>query len=356
MAEASYQDKTEPATGKKREDARKKGDVAKSRELGSVAVLLAGVIYLIFNCKSMTIRLGEQIKQVFALIPQVNRDDFNLVELVNRTVLGTITFMLPMMLTLFAAAVLANYLQIGLLWSTESLTPQFSKLNPVTGLERLFSKRALVELVKSILKLLIVSWAAFSVLHEEMKNMVPLLYQDKIQIFAMLGGVSLKVVMRCCWVILIMAILDYAYQKWDYEQKLKMTKQEVKDEFKHAEGDPLIKGRIRSMQRDMARRRMMQEVPKADVVITNPIHLAVALRYEPKEMAAPKIVAKGAERIAERIKEIAGAHKIPLVENRTLAQNLYKLDLGQEVPAHFYQAVAEILAYVYKLKKKIKRA
>jgi flagellar biosynthetic protein FlhB len=304
----------------------------------------------------MTIRLGEQIKQTFALIPQVKQDDFNLVELVNRTVQGSLSFILPMMLTLFAAAILANYIQTGLLWSTEALAPQFSKLNPMTGLGRLFSKRALVELSKSILKLLIVGWAAFSVLHEEMKNMVPLLYQDKIQIFAMLGGVSLKVVMRCCWVILILAILDYAYQKWDYEQRLKMTKQEVKDEFKHTEGDPLIKSRIRSMQREMARRRMMQEVPKADVVITNPAHLAVALRYEPKEMAAPRITAKGAERIAERIKEIAGAHKIPLVENRTLAQNLYKLDLGQEVPAHFYQAVAEILAYVYKLKKKIKKA
>ena len=356
MAESSYQDKTEPATGKRREEARKKGDVAKSRELGSVAVLLAGVIYLIFNCKSMTIRLGEQIKQTFALIPQIKQDDFNLVELVNHTVQGSLSFMLPMMLTLFAAAILANYIQTGLLWSTEALAPQFSKLNPMTGLGRLFSKRALVELSKSILKLLIVGWAAFSVLQEEMKNMVPLLYQDKIQIFAMLGSVSLKVVMRCCWVIAILAILDYAYQKWDYEQRLKMTKQEVKDEFKHTEGDPLIKGRIRSMQRAMARRRMMQEVPKADVVITNPTHLAVALRYELKEMAAPRIVAKGAERIAQRIKEIAGAHKIPLVENRTLAQNLYKLDLGQEVPAHFYQAVAEILAYVYKLKKKIKKA
>jgi flagellar biosynthetic protein FlhB len=213
-----------------------------------------------------------------------------------------------------------------------------------------------VELAKSIIKLLIVGWAAFSVLHEEMKNMVPLLYQDKIQIFAMLGSVSLKVVVRCCWVIAIMAILDFAYQKWDHEQRLKMTKQEVKEEFKHTEGDPLIKSRIRSMQREMARRRMMQEVPNADVVITNPTHLAVALRYEPKKMAAPLIVAKGAERIALRIKELARAHQVPLVENRPLAQNLYKLDLGQEVPSQFYQAVAEILAYVYKLKKKMKRA
>jgi flagellar biosynthetic protein FlhB len=356
MPETSYQDKTEAATPKRREEARKKGDVARSRELGSVAVLLAGVIYLIFTSKSLTVKLGNQIKETFRLIPQVNRDDFNLVELVNHTVQDTLIFMLPMMLTLFVAAILINYIQTGFLWSTESLKPQLSKINPATGFGRVFSRRALVELAKSILKLLIVGWAAFSVLHDEMKNMVPLLYQDKIQIISMLGGVSLKVAIRCCWVIAVLAILDYAYQKWDYEHRLKMTKQEVKEEYKYTEGDPLIKARIRSVQREMARRRMMQEVPKADVVITNPVHLAVALRYEPKEMSAPRVVAKGAELIAQRIKELAAAHQIPLVENKTLAQNLYKLDLGGEVPSQFYQAVAEILAYVYKLKKKIKRA
>jgi flagellar biosynthetic protein FlhB len=148
-----------------------------------------------------------------------------------------------------------------------------------------------------------------------------------------------------------MAVLDYLYQKWEFEQNLKMTKQEVKDEFKQTEGDPLVKSRIRSIQRDMARRRMMEEVPKADVVITNPVHLAVALRYDQEKMAAPTVVAKGAEKIAQRIKTVAKEHNVTIIEDRPLAQNLYKIDMGEEIPSRFYQAVAEILAYVYGLKK-----
>jgi flagellar biosynthesis protein FlhB len=166
-----------------------------------------------------------------------------------------------------------------------------------------------------------------------------------------MGQLAMKVVIRCCWVIAILAILDFIYQRWDHEQNLKMTKQEVKDEMKQAEGDPQVKARIRSIQRELARRRMMEEVPKATVVITNPVHFAVALRYDAATMGAPRIVAKGAQKLAIRIKEIAIVNHVPLVENRNLAQNLYKLDLGEEIPPQFYQAVAEILAYVYNLKK-----
>jgi flagellar biosynthetic protein FlhB len=167
-----------------------------------------------------------------------------------------------------------------------------------------------------------------------------------------LGWASWKVTVKCCWVIAILAVLDYVYQKWEFEQKIRMTKQELKDEFRQTEGDPLVKSRIRSIQREMARRRMMEEVPKADVVITNPDHLAIALRYEPERMGAPKVVAKGADWIALRIKELAREHDVPLVENRVMAQNLYKVELGGEIPAQFYQTVAEILAYVYRLKGK----
>jgi flagellar biosynthetic protein FlhB len=186
-----------------------------------------------------------------------------------------------------------------------------------------------------------------------MVHLMPLMYQENIQILSLLGQISLKVIVKCCYVICILAVLDYIYQKWEYEEGLKMTKQEVKDEYKQTEGDPLVKSRIRSIQREMARRRMMEEVPKADVVITNPTHLSIALRYNAEEsMKAPTIVAKGANNIAFRIREIAQEHQIPIVENKNLAQKLYKLDLGEEIPPQFYRAIAEILAYVYGLKNR----
>jgi len=256
------------------------------------------------------------------------------------------------MLVLCIIAILSNYLQTGLIWSVETLTPKMSKINPIEGVKKMFSMRSLVELAKSIAKILIVGWAAFSVLKDNVSHLIPLVYQGKAQIISMLADISLQVTTRCCYVIAILAILDFLYQKWDFEKNLKMTKQEVKDEFKQTEGDPMIKSRIRSIQREMARKRMMQEVPKADVVITNPTHLAIALRYDLENMISPMIVAKGANKVAFRIKTLATENHIPVVENRTLAQNLYKLDIGEEIPPHFYQAVAEILAYVYSLKKK----
>jgi len=202
------------------------------------------------------------------------------------------------------------------------------------------------------LKIVIIGWVAYAALKKDISHLIPLLYQENAQIFSLLGELAFKVVLRCCCVIMILAILDFMYQKWEHAENLKMTKQEVKDEFRQSEGDPMVKSRIRSIQREMARRRMMEEVPKADVIITNPTHLSIALKYKPGEdMKAPVIVAKGANNIAFKIREIAREHNIPLMENKPLAQNLYKLELGSEIPPQFYQAVAEILAYVYGLKK-----
>jgi flagellar biosynthetic protein FlhB len=257
---------------------------------------------------------------------------------------------IPMMMVLCVVAVLVNFLQTGMIWSVEPLALTPSKIDPIKGAKKIFSKRTLVELAKSVAKLVIVGWAAVSTLKDDLSHLVSLIYQEEIQIMSFLVQTSLKMVIRCSWVIAILAILDFLYQKWEFEQKLKMTKQEVKDEFKQTEGDPLVKSRIKSIQREMARRRMMEEVPKADVVITNPVHLAIALRYEAGSMNAPVIVAKGAERVAFKILDLATVHQVPVVENRKLAQNLYKLDIGTEIPSHLYQAVAEILAYVYRIK------
>ncbi|MBN1847734.1 MAG: flagellar biosynthesis protein FlhB [Deltaproteobacteria bacterium] len=352
MADESFQDKTEPATPKKKEDARKKGQVARSKELSSIAVLTAGVIYLYFSAKGLTFNLAEFIRETFSRIPSLCASDHKMLSLFIESVERFLYLILPIMIVLSVVALLANYLQTGIIWSVDPLTPKASKINPLSGLKRMVSKRSFVELAKSIFKILIVGWAAFSTLKSEFIHIMPLMQQEQIQIISLLADISFKVTVKCCWVIAILAILDYIYQKWEFTENLKMTKQEVKDENKQTEGDPLVKSRIRSIQREMARRRMMEEVPKADVVITNPTHLAVALRYDSKEkMSAPIIVAKGANKVAERIRNVAEAHHIPLVENKPLAQNLYKLDLGEEVPPQFYQAVAEILAYVYGLKK-----
>ena len=353
MPEQSFQDKTEPATPKKREEARKKGQVAKSREISSIAVLVTGTIYMFFNAKDLTLKFGESIKRTFINIPQSAFDDQLFLPLLSQTIEDFLLFILPIMILVFIAAILANFLQTGFILSVEPLTPKASKIDPVKGLGKIISKRSLTELAKAIFKIIIVGWAAFSILRNDIYHLIPLMYQEDAHIISMMGEISFRVIVRCCCVIFILAILDYIYQKWEFEQNLKMTKQEVKDEFKQTEGDPLVKSRIRSIQREMARRRMMEEVPKADVVITNPTHLSVALRYNYEEnMTAPKVVAKGANKIAFKIREVAQKHDIPLVENKNLAQNLYKLDLGEEVPPQFYRAVAEILAYVYGLKKK----
>lgn len=353
MPEDSFQEKTEQATPKRREDARKKGQTARSREISSVAILSAGTIYMFFNAKAMTMKLGETVRQIFSDIPLFAYNEQNLTNLLSQALERYLWLILPIMLILCVIAILANILQTGAILTVEPLTPKPSKIDPIKGAGKLFSKRSLAELAKSVLKIIIVGWAAISVIKSNIAYLMPLMYQDDVQIISMLGQISLKVIIRCCCVIFLLAVLDYVYQKWEYEQNLKMTKQEVKDEFKQTEGDPQVKSRIRSIQREMARRRMMEEVPKADVVITNPTHLAVAIRYSAEEnMAAPRVVAKGANKLAFRIRELAKEHEIPVIENKILAQNLYKLELGEEIPPAFYQAVAEILAYVYGLKKR----
>lgn len=351
MPESGFQEKTEQPTPKRREESKQKGRVAKSRELSSIAVLTGAVLYLFFQGRDKVLELGAIMKHTILYIPSL-KGSHDLVGYLLENAKQFLLLVLPVMLVLCVVAVLANYLQTGMIFSVEPLAPKASKINPISGLKRLFSKRSLVELAKSIAKLVIVGWAAASTLMGAFDRLMPLIYQETGQIMSLLGSEAMRVMIKCCWVITILAILDYFYQRWEHEQGLKMTKQEVKDEYKQTEGDPMVKSRIRSIQREMARRRMMEEVPKADVIITNPVHLAVALRYNPERMQAPTVTAKGAESLAERIKKLAREHDIPVIENRPLAQNLYHLDLGQEIPAETYQAVAEILAYVYGLKNK----
>ncbi len=354
MAEESFEDKTEKATPKKREEARKKGEVAKSRELPSVAVLLAGLITLTLFGSFMYSHIQIIMKGAFSLpiLNDLSISDFMV--FAQRMINLFILVISPLLAAIFITAVLSNIMQVGFMLSAESIKPKLSKLDPIKGLGRLFSKQSFMELFKSLLKLAIVGGIAYLTIKSEMKNLTLLGDMELNSIIAYILLTIFKLFIRCTLAMIFMVVIDYAFQKWDFEKKLKMSKKEVKDEFKRTEGDPLIKSRIRSIQMQMARKRMMQAVPEADVVITNPTDLAVALKYDSSVMSAPKLLAKGAGKIAKRIKELAEKHDIPIVENKELAQSLYSLvEIGQEIPPVLYQAIAEVLAYIYKLKGNI---
>lgn len=355
MPEKPFQDKTEPATPKRREEARKKGEVGKSREIPSVAVLGASLIFMYFAGAHLTFSLGNVIHTAFVSIPSIKDSNFSVAYFSHQYLEIFLFMLLPMLAVLMVVAIAANVAQTGFIWSVEPLAPKASKISPIEGAKKMFSKRSLVEMAKSLGKIIVVGWAAFSTIQANRGRLVELVYQGKGEILRFMGKTSFEVVIRSCYVITVLAILDFLYQKWEFEQDLKMTKQEVKEEFKQTEGDPLVKSRIRSIQREMARRRMMEDVKNADVIITNPEHLSIALRYDSLTMEAPTVVAKGANNIAFKIREIAKDNRIPLVENKPLAQNLYKfVNIGQEIPSDFYQAAAEILAYVYGLKNRTK--
>jgi len=351
MAEENFAEKTEQPTPKKRQELREKGEVAKSRELPSVAVLLAALIALSFFGSYLYNHIQLIMKGAFSL-PTMN--DLEISEFLKfaQNIIGHfILAILPLFAAIYAAAILSNILQVGFIVSGESIMPKLSKIDPIKGFGRLFSKQSFMELFKSLLKLTIVGGVAFLTVKGEMKNFVLLGDMELNSIFVYILNIFIKIFVRCSLAMLVLVIIDYAFQRWEFENRIKMTKQEVKDEFKKSEGDPLIKSRIKRIQMEMARKRMMQAVPDADVVITNPTHLAVALKYDSSTMNAPKLLAKGAGKIAEKIRYLASEHKIPILENKELARNLYSLvEVGQEIPPNLYQTVAEILAYIYRLK------
>ena len=353
MAEENYQEKTETATPKKREKTREEGQTARSVEIPSVFVLLAGILVLYFSGYVSYKHLTGIMRHSFTFdaIPDCN---INYVVSLLNTFLGEVfLFVLPVFISVFAIALLSNFLQVGFVLSHKAITPKFSRLNVIKGFGRLFSAKSLMELVKSVLKLSIIGIVSYFVVKAELES-IPFLYHHSIgQILLYMCKISLKIFIWTISVMIILAIFDYLFQRWQFEEQIKMTKQEVKDESKQAEGDPQVKARIRSLQQQAARRRMMQEVPKADVVVTNPTHLALAIQYDAMSMNAPKIIAKGAGAVAERIKRVAKENDVPVVEDKELAQNLYKtVDIGDEVPVSLFKAVAELLAYVYKLKGK----
>ncbi len=353
MSEEGFQERTEEASQRKREEARKKGQVAKSRELASVAVLLAGLLTLFWGADFFYRQFHDLLVFYFENLAAISISLENVDWLVLLSLKQMAFLVGPFFFVLVVVAFFANFLQTGPLFSLEAISFKLSKLDPFAGFGRIFSLVSLVELVKGIAKVLIVGSVAFYTINQEIGHLLPLLSQSPHQILSYMGGVSFNIFWRSCLAMIVLAVLDYMFQRWEFERNLRMTKQELKEEYKQTEGDPMVKARVRSLQREMARKRMMAEVPKADVVITNPTHYAVALKYEAGKMSAPMVIAKGTDNVALRIREIAKEAMVPVVENPPLAQSLYKLvEIGKAIPTELYEAVAEVLAYVYKLKKK----
>lgn len=351
MAENDDQERTEQATSKRREESREKGQVARSQEVVSASILVAGLIFFYFGGSSLLLKTMEVMTAGFreAGVTEVTQDTVISI-LINQIIKG-FSILFPLLIAVLLAAVLGNVLQFGFMFSTESIQPKIEKISPIKGFKRLFSLRSMVELLKGILKVCVIGGIAYLIIRHEFDQLMPLAEQSVWGMFSYIGGVCFKILLAMTVMLVLLAALDYAYQRWEFEKSIRMTKQEIKDEFKNTEGDPMIKARIRRIQRDMAQKRMMAQVPKADVIITNPTHLAIAVQYLPDKMQAPTVVAKGAELVAEKIREIARENDVPIIENKPLAQVLYKMvKVNSLVPENLYRAVAEVLAFVYEQK------
>jgi len=346
-------DKTEEPTPHRLKEAREKGQVVKSKEVTTAFLLLLSYIVMRFVGGFIWEQLAQMVRSIYGLIPNISDFGLGFVGSVLLIALRTFAIVLaPIMGSAFVAAVLIEELQTQGVASVDPLSPKLERINPIEGFKRMFSLQGLFELVKSLLKIIIVFWIAWSTASKDLPAVVGLINAHPWEALAVGGSIAFNVAIRVSIFYLFIAILDYLYRRWEYLKNLRMSKQEIKEEYKRLEGDPHVKQRMRDLQRAMANNRMMASVPQADVVVTNPIHLAVALTYKTKKMKAPILLAKGRYEIAEQIKAIAERYEIPIVENEELARAIFKLvKVGEEIPNELYQAVAEILAFVYKLKK-----
>ena len=353
-------EKTEEATSKKLDDVRKEGQVAKSREITNAVTLIG----LFLTLKVAMGFLGENFMELFSgfygRISEVNGlaggqiKQHTIVMMLHNMMLRTLLMMAPFLLVGFLLSFLSDYVQIPWKVTTKPLQPKLNKLSPVSGFKRIFSSRSLVELLKSILKIGLILYLAYTTLRDQ-ANIIYLLFNMPLwQAIAASGNIAINLGLKISFVYVIIGALDFAYQKYKFKEDNKMTKQEVKDEYKDSEGDPQIKGQQRQRMREASRRRMMQQVPQADVVITNPTHYAVAIRYNTEEAPSPVVIAKGQDYLAQRIKEIARENKVEIVENKPLARMLYhNVEVSEQIPPELFEAVAQVLAYVYHLQGKV---
>lgn len=347
------QEKTEPATPKKRQESRQKGQVAKSMELPAAFILFFAFLSFYIFGGYMKDQLVHVFRSIFYDYLTWDITMENIWVLFRQLFMQSILIIVPILLVTVVTAIFTNYLQIGFLLTGEPLMMKLNKINPLEGAKRLVSMRALVDFAKSVLKLSIIGYIVYSTLWAEKSHLMDLARLPLENVVLFTSSVTLKLGIKFALVLVVLALLDYMYQKFEFEKSIRMSKQDIKDEYKKIEGDPQIKGKIREKQRRMALQRMMQDVPKADVIITNPTHFAVALRYDAKNMQAPTVIAKGTDYIALKIKQVAKEHQIITMENKPLARALYaQVEIGESIPADLFQAVAEVLAYVYKVKGK----
>lgn len=353
-------EKTEPATQKKLDDARKEGQVAKSREFANGMGLLALFLVLKIWTGKMGTGFLENFYTIYNRIPQVanliggTAPEKEMLLLLQHSTIQLILIILPILLVGFFVAFLSDVWQVKWKPTAKPLQPKFSKLDPIKGFKKIFSMNSIIELIKAIVKIAIVTYMAYSYIKDKTEYLYYLYDMDIMPALNLILKVVTDLGIRIAVIYLIFAFADYAYQKWKFAEDMKMTKQEVKEEYKNQEGDPQIKGKIRQKMQEVSRRRMMQALPQADVVITNPTHYAVAIKYDPAVSDAPVVIAKGQDYLAQKIKEIAREHKVEIVENKPLARMLFaNVEVGEAVPPELYQAVAEVLAFVYHLQGKV---
>ena len=351
------QEKSEQPSGKRLEDARRKGQVATTKEFAPIFVLFGGAGLITLWAPTAWRHFQHNGQVWFENIGTFQLTPESLQGHVQSIVEQVFLPLLPFALTMGALGVLALLLQTGPLWIEDALQPKISKLNPINGLKKIFSLRGVVDLAKSLLKVGLVAAIVYAIVSRNLEAVAQLQSVSVGDAFSTLWNIALQIILWVGLVMLVLATADFIYQRWQTTQDLKMTKQETKDESKDVEGDPQIRSRRMSLQRERARQRMMQAVPNADVVITNPTHVAVALRYDSVTMESPTVVAKGAGVLAENIKKIARHAGVPIIENRSLARGIYRMvKVGQEIPGDLYRAAAEVLAYVYRLKQNHEQA
>jgi flagellar biosynthetic protein FlhB len=347
-------EKTEEPTSRKLSEAQEQGNVTDSKEVSTFFAILATLILLNFFGHWMLDGMGGFMRMTYANISVNEMNPSDVVSLFVKVSYHLAIILAPAFLVMPFFAIIGKVVQSGLVFSTTSITPDITKISPMKGLKNLFSTKSLVDLVKNVAKISVVGYVVYGVVSQEWSLMPHMIDMDVLTAISFTAGLAFRIIVRTIWVLALIGFVDYLYQRYTRIKGLKMSKEEVKEEHKESEGDPLVKARIKTVQRQIARQRMMQEVPDADFVVTNPTHLAVAVKYDKEKSSAPVVVAKGAGLIAEKIKEIARENNIQVIENKTLARSLFKfVEIGMEIPETLYKAVAEMLAYVYGLKNKV---
>lgn len=353
----SAQEKTEAPTPRRREEARSRGQVARSNDLSASVVLLGALLLLHWTGRDILARLLDVTRTCLETQGTNGIDPAALAGMMTLSFRGLAETVLPMLLVVLVLSLVASFAQVGVLFTFAPLTPSLDRLNPVNGFSRMFNGRAAVHLLMGIAKLGILGVVAWWTLRSRVDVLAQVSALPHLAVVGVAAELAFTLGLRLAIALLILALIDYSYQRWRTEQDLKMTKEEVREELKRMDGDPMIKRRRREVQMQMAIRRIKTAVPKADVIVTNPTELAIAIQYDAETMTAPTVTAKGADLMAKRIRELAIEHGVPIVERKPLAQALYKtVEVGQQIPGRFYKAVAEILAYVYELTGKKHRS